>query len=109
MKPETVKAWADLARPFTFYTLAGASSVAIVKMAWAITDGYQAAAFMGVVLAGASAIYIGKSWENRGTSADKAAIETVRAQAISPPAEALKPAEPAPDDGELPADQRVKL
>jgi hypothetical protein len=87
---------ADLARPYTFYTLATASGIAIVKMAWGITDGYQAAAFAGVVLAGASAIYIGKSFENTRISAHSADLEKVRAQATpAPPAEALKPATPA--------------
>ena len=97
---------ADLARPYTFYSLATASAAAIVKMAWGITDGYQAATFAGVVLAGASAIYIGKSFENTRISGHNAEVEKERAKASPPPAEALKP---PTDDGELPADQRVKL
>lgn len=107
MKADTVKALADLARPYTFYSLATASCVAIVKMSWGITDGYQAAAFGGVVLAGASAIYIGKSFEQTRIAGHNAEVEKVRAQSSPPPAEALK--QPTPDDGELPPDQRVKL
>jgi hypothetical protein len=108
---------ADLARPFTFYSLATASSVAIAKMGWSIgeaiaagkADGYQAAALAGVVLAGASAIYIGKSFENRGIASSNAEVEKIRAQANPPPAEALKPPAQAEDDGALPPDQRVRL
>lgn len=88
------QAVADLARPYTFYSLATASAIAIVKMGWEITDGYQAAAFAGVVLAGASAIYIGKSFENTRISAHNADVEKERAKASPPPAEALKPATP---------------
>lgn len=107
---------ADLARPFTFYSLSLASSAAIVKLGWGLAeaiakgtaDGYQAAAFAGVVLGGASAIYIGKSWENRGVSAGNAEVEKIRAQASPPPAEALKPADEPADDGKLPAGERVR-
>lgn len=84
---------ADLARPFSIYALAIASSAAIGKMGWSIgdaiasgkADGYQAAALAGVVLAGASAIYIGKSFENKWQANANAAVETARVQA-SPPA-----------------------
>ena len=99
---------ADLARPFTFYTLAGASAFAIVTISQQITNGYEAAAFMGVVLAGASAIYLGKSFENASISRYNADLEKTRAQvaAPSPPTEALTPAVSAPaspDTGEDPA------
>lgn len=85
---------ADLARPFTFYTLASSSAFAIITMSRQITNGYEAAAFMGVVLAGASAIYLGKSFENVGISRYNADLEKTRAQvaAPSPPTEALTPA-----------------
>lgn len=100
---------ADLARPYTFYSLATASCIAIVKIGWEITDGYQGAAFMGVVLAGASAIYIGKSFEQTRIAGHNAEVEKVRAaQSSPPPAQALAPAT-ALGDGELPPDQQVKL
>lgn len=99
---------ADLARPYTFYSLATASSIAVVKIGWEISDGYQGAAFMGVVLAGASAIYIGKSWENRGASADTREVEKIRAQASPPPAKALAPASGESELGELPLTDRVE-
>lgn len=110
--------FSDSARPFTFYSLAVASCAAIVKLGWGLAaaiaagsaDGYQAAAFAGVILAGASAIYIGKSFENKWTANASADVEKVRAaQGSPPPAEALKPAPAATADGELPPEQRVKL
>lgn len=100
--------FADLARPFTFYSLATASCAAILKLAWGLggaiaagtADGYQASALVGVILAGASAIYIGKSFENKWTANASADVEKVRAsQGSPPPAEALKPA-PPPTDAE---------
>lgn len=88
-----VKTWiADLARPYTFYSLATASAISIVKMAWGIADGYQAAALAGVVLTGASAIYIGKSAEIASIAKHTTELEKVRAQATPPPATALAPA-----------------
>lgn len=73
-----IQAIGDLARPYTFYTLATATMIAIIKIAWTITDGYQAAAFMGVILAGASAIYIGKSFENKWTANAQADVAKAR-------------------------------
>lgn len=94
-----VKAFiADLARPYTFYSIATATAVAIVKMAWEITDGYQAAALAGVSLAGASAIYIGKAMEVTRTSAHAAELEKVKAQAAPQPvAEPQQPSDDAQD------------
>lgn len=97
---------ADLARPYTFYSVATASAFSIVHLGLGIADGiakgtadgYQATSFVFAVLAGASAIYIGKAVEVASLSRHAAEVEKVRAQQSPPPAEALKPAEPAPED-----------
>jgi hypothetical protein len=72
----------DFARPYTFYTLASASAWAIVKMVPAVQDGYQAAAFAGVFLAGASAIYVSKTFENKWNGQAEAEIRKEEAKAV---------------------------
>lgn len=98
---------ADLARPFSIYATSFAGAWAIIDVGSRVEDG-QAAFYVGAVLAGLGGLYFGKSWEQAKVSAHNADVEKVRAaQSSPPPAEALK--QPATDDGELPADQRVKL
>lgn len=98
----SVKDVADLARPYTFYSLATASAIAIVKIGWTIT-GYEAVAFAAVILAGASAIYIGKTFENKWATDASAGVEKVRATATPPPVAALAPA-PIPDEAAEPSE-----
>jgi hypothetical protein len=97
---------ADLARPYTFYSVATASAISIVHLGLGIAegiregtaDGYQATSFALAVLAGASAIYIGKAVEVASISRHAADVEKVRAaQSSPPPAQALQPPAPTPD------------
>ncbi len=100
----------ELARPYAFYTLATASMISIVMMGWGIMNGliagevsgYEAAAFAAAVLAGASAIYIGKSFENKWTANANAEVEKERAKASPPPAEALRKPDAPLDDAKPP-------
>lgn len=96
----------DLARPFAIISTSGAAAWATVTISYRV-DGFEnAALYMAAVYTGLGGLYGFKAWERRGESKNAAEVEKVRAQASPPPAEALKP---ATDDGELPADQRVKL
>jgi hypothetical protein len=97
---------ADLARPFSIYATSAAGAWAIVDVGSRVQDG-QAAFYVAAVLAGLGGLYFGKSWEVQKVSGHNAEVEKERAKASPPPAAALKPA--TADDGELPADQRVKL
>jgi hypothetical protein len=100
---------ADLARPFAIYTTSGAAAWATIDIASRVTSGEGGALFMGVVLGGVSALYVGKAFENTRIAGHTAEVEKVRAQASPPPAQALAPAPLTMDEGEIPPDQRVKL
>lgn len=107
---------ADLARPFSIVaTSASAAAVpviVVVRMAPDRFDLIAAAALVGALYAGVGALYWGKAWEN--TRVDTATAKA--ATGAPPPGTAQITASPdvnvtvrEANDGELPADQRVKL
>lgn len=59
----------DLARPFAIWWTSGAAGIAIVRLARPDTDLSGAAVYIGAVLAGVAALYVGKAWENTKTGA----------------------------------------
>lgn len=74
----------DLARPFAIIATSGAAAVAVVKIAWAITDANQGAIYIGAVFVGVGALYGAKSWENTAQAKQTANIEVAKAQANTP-------------------------
>lgn len=119
---EKVKAFiGDLARPFILYSAALTSSYAVARIAGAIADALKlghgtfegAAIFIGAVLGGVGAIYIGKSFEVASVAKHEAAVKTAAVQAAPPNANiTLTPPdqvriEPG-NDGELPESERIK-
>lgn len=91
---------ADLARPWVLWAGGGSASAATLMCARNPT--LEGAAVVTAAWAGVFGIYWGKAWEERGKAGVAGEVEKVRAQAVAPPAEALKPApeeppaEPAP-------------
>lgn len=89
---------ADLARPFSIIvTSASAAVVPVIVVARMAPDRFDligAAAFVGALYAGVAGLYWGKAIEETRKAGQAAEVEKVRAQAVAPPAEALKPAEP---------------
>lgn len=119
---EKVKAFiGDLARPFILYSAALTSSYAVARVAGAIADALKlghgsfegAAIFIGAVLGGVGAIYIGKSFEVASVAKHEAAVKTAAVQA-APPTSTVTMTPPADltitpaDDGELPESERIK-
>lgn len=97
---------ADLARPFTLYAMGFSAAWATVVVSFKVDNGNDGALVLGAIGLTLTGLYAGKVIENFRISASNAEVEKVRAQAMPPPAQALKP---ATDEGELPADQRVTL
>lgn len=88
---------ADLARPFTLYSLSGASAYAIAKIAHDCTDLNAGAVYTAALLAGVGALYWGKAWENQKVSAHTAEVEKARVAATPPPGTAQITASPEVD------------
>lgn len=91
----------DLARPFSIiassFSAAVVPIVIVCRIAPERLELVAAAAFVGALYAGVGTLYWGKSWEQAKVSGQAAEVEKVRAAAPA-----------APDDGELPAAQRVQ-
>lgn len=90
---EKVKAFiGDLARPFILISAALASSYAVARIAGAIADALKvghgsfegAAIFIGTVLAGVGAIYIGKSVEVANIAKHDSEVKKAAVQAAGP-------------------------
>jgi|GEM_PF-531666 len=91
----------NLARPFSIVATSFSAAVVPVVIVWRIAperlELVAAAAFVGALYAGVGTLYWGKAWENQKTEKAKAEVEVAKVAA-----------RPAADDGELPADQRLK-
>lgn len=98
---------ADLARPFTLYAMGFSGAWATVVIAAKVQDGNDGWGVLAAIGATVSALYAGKALEIANVSKHNAQVEVERAKASPPPEVALAPA--PTDDGELPANQRVKL
>ncbi|MBX3482556.1 hypothetical protein [Phenylobacterium sp.] len=86
---------ADLARPFSIYAAALSGGYATAVIAHKVTTAEGGALVLGVLAGWGTALYAGKVYEKAAESRNAAEVEKVRAQASPPPAEALKPADPA--------------
>lgn len=71
----------DLARPIALISVGIGSLVAIITIAQKVDNGNDGAIFIGAVLAGLGALYVGKVWENNTTT--KANAEVAKAQAAA--------------------------
>lgn len=103
---------ADLARPATFYAAAISGGYAVFRISAAVAEAIAAgkgsleggALVLGTILTGVAGIYGLKAVEETRKAGHTAEVEKVRAgQSSPPPAEALKPAEPAERSLEDPA------
>lgn len=85
----------DLARPFAIIVSNGAASIAVIKIAWTISEKSSswegAAMFVGAAGAYAGALFGAKAWEVTKTSGQAADLERARVQA-SPLPETQPPA-----------------
>lgn len=87
----------DLARPYAIVAGATSASIATVIVAWKV-DGFEAAGiFIGAVWAGVGALYGAKAFEVAAVRKRDSEVEIAKA------------AKGAADEGELAADDRVKL
>lgn len=103
---------ADLARPIAIISTSGASSWAIIDIAQRVSTAEGGAMFVGVVLSGLSALYVGKAFENTRIAGHQADVEKAKA-ASGPSTPAQIPAAPEVEatlrgiDGELPVGERL--
>lgn len=87
----------DLARPFAIISSSASAAIATVVIAFKV-DGFDGAAlFIGAVYAGVGALYGAKAMEIAAVRKRESEVEVAKVSA-----------RPAADDGELPADQRLK-
>lgn len=102
---------ADLARPATFYAAAISGGYAVFRISAAVAEAIATgkgspeggALVLGTILTGVAGIYGLKAVEETRKSGHTAEVEEEPAKASPPPAEALKPAEPAERSLEGPA------
>lgn len=73
--------YADLARPSAIYMTFGSSAIATVRLAWTGGDLNSAAIFIGAVLAGGSAIYVGRAFENKWAARASADVDIAKVKA----------------------------
>jgi hypothetical protein len=74
----------DLARPYALYAVATAVSIAIIKIAWEITDGNIGAVFLTAAGGLLAAMYGAKSLEVAAQAKQQATVDVARAQAPTP-------------------------
>ncbi len=107
---------ADLARPFAIYAASVSGFWATVVVASKVSTAEGGALVLSAVGLTWTALYAGKAIEETRKSLHRAEVEKAQVAASPPPGAVAITATPdvdvtirEADDGELPADQRVKL